>query len=73
MAQRAGAPLRSGSISFHHSLTLHRSGANQSATRRRGYAVHYMRATSFKDESVTDAPKMPPFKQVRGRSFPGRV
>jgi ectoine hydroxylase-related dioxygenase (phytanoyl-CoA dioxygenase family) len=67
------APLRSGSISFHHSLTLHRSGANQSATRRRGYAVHYMRATSFKDESVTDAPKMPPFKQVRGQSFPGRV
>ena len=66
-------PLRPGSISFHHSLTLHRSGANHSTTRRRGYAVHYMRATSFKDESVTDAPKMPPFKQVRGRSFPGRV
>ena len=66
-------PLRPGSISFHHSLTLHRSSANRSATRRRGYAVHYMRATSFKDESVTDAPKMPPFKQVRGDSFPGRV
>ena len=66
-------PLGSGSISFHHSLTLHCSGANQSAARRRGYAVHYMRARSFKDEAVTDAPKMPPFKQVRGRSFPGRV
>ncbi len=66
-------PLRSGSISFHHSLTLHQSNANKSNTRRRGYAVHYMRATSRRDESVTDAPKMPPFKQVRGRSWRGRV
>ena len=66
-------PLKSGSISFHHSLTLHRSGANSSAVRRRGYAVHYMRATSFKDEDVMGAPEMPPFKQVQGRSFSGRV
>lgn len=67
------APLSPGSISFHHSLTLHQSNANRTATRRRGYAMHYMRATSWRDEMVTDAPKMPPFKQVRGRSFPGRV
>lgn len=66
-------PLRAGSISFHHSLTLHTSSANTSAQRRRGYAVHYMRAASWKDETVTGAPEMPPFKQVRGRSFPGRV
>lgn len=66
-------PLKAGSVSFHHSLTLHQSGANRTATRRRGYAVHYMRAASFKDEEVTDAPKMPPFRQVRGRSFAGRV
>ena len=66
-------PLKSGSISFHHSLTLHRSGANNSAVRRRGYAVHYMRASSFKDEEVMGAPEMPPFKQVQGRSFSGRV
>ena len=67
------APLRPGSISLHHSLTLHMSHANQSNKRRRGYAVHYMRAASWRDESVTDAPKMPPFKAVRGRSFDGRV
>lgn len=66
-------PLRAGSVSFHHSLTLHSSGPNHSAKRRRGYAVHYMRATSIKDEAVTDVPAMPPFKQVRGNSFPGRV
>ncbi len=67
------APLTPGSISFHHSLTLHQSNANRTGTRRRGYAVHYMRASSWRDESVTDAPKMPPFKQVRGQSFAGRV
>ena len=65
------APLRAGSISFHHSLTLHQSNANLTGTRRRGYAVHYMRATSWRDEAVTDAPKMPPFKQVRGTVFSG--
>ena len=68
------APLTPGSISFHHSLVLHCSGANQSAERRRGYAVHYMRATSTMDKSVADAPKMKlDFRQVRGRSYPGRV
>ncbi len=67
------APLNAGSVSFHHSLVLHQSNANLSGQRRRGYAVHYMRAASRRDESVTDAPKMPPFKQIRGRSFAGRV
>ena len=66
-------PVRAGSISFHHSLTLHTSSANTSPQRRRAYAIHYMRASSWMDLTVTDAPKMPPFKQVRGRSFPGRV
>ncbi len=67
------APLKPGSISFHHSLALHHTSANLSGKRRRGYSVHYMRATSIKDETVTDAPKMPAFKQVRGRSFEGCV
>ena len=67
------APVKRGSISFHHSLTFHQSNANLSGARRRGYAFHYMRATSWKVEMVTDAPKMPAFKQVRGRSFEGRV
>ena len=66
-------PLRPGSISFHHSLVLHQSNANTSGKRRRGYAVHYMRASSRRDESVTDVAKMQVFRQVRGRSFPGRV
>ena len=67
------APLRPGSVSFHHSLTIHASSANTSSKRRRGYAVHYMRASSWQDETVTDAPKMPQYKQVSGRSFSDRV
>ena len=67
------APLEPGSVSFHHSLVLHQSNANLSGQRRRGYAVHYMRAASQRDESVADAPEMPPFRQIRGRSFAGRV
>jgi phytanoyl-CoA hydroxylase len=66
-------PLRPGSISFHHSLTIHASSANTSAKRRRGYAIHYMRAASWQDPTVTDAPDMPTYRQVSGQSFPGRV
>jgi ectoine hydroxylase-related dioxygenase (phytanoyl-CoA dioxygenase family) len=66
-------PLRPGSVSFHHSLILHSSSANTSGKRRRGYAVHYMRATTWRNPAVVGAPEMPPFRQVCGRSFPGRV
>ena len=66
-------PVPAGSISFHHSLTLHTSSKNTSPSRRRAYAIHYMRASSWQDMAVTDAPTMPTFQQVRGQSFPGRV
>ncbi|MBM4437871.1 MAG: phytanoyl-CoA dioxygenase family protein [Actinobacteria bacterium] len=68
-----GAPLRPGSVSFHHSLVLHASAPNTSGRRRRGYAVHYMRATTRIDPTVTDAPKVPQAISIRGRSFAGRV
>lgn len=61
--------LGSGSVSFHHSLLVHGSGKNLSLKRRRGYAAHYMRALSWKDDRVTDAPLMPEFWQVRGNSY----
>ena len=66
-------PMKPGDVSFHHSLVLHHSNANHSGKRRRGYAIHYMRAISRIDEEVTDAPTMPPFRQIRGRSFEGCV
>ena len=51
-------PLRPGSVSFHHSLILHGSSANTSGKRRRGYAVHYMRATTSRNPAVVGAPEM---------------
>ena len=62
-----------GGVSFHHSLVFHSSRPNTTPHRRRGSAVHYMRAATIKDETVTDAPTVPPFIQVRGQSFPGCV
>ena len=66
------APLRSGSVSFHHSLTWHASRANTSTARRRGYAVHYMRADSRRAAAL-EGPNVPPPLQIRGRSFEGCV
>ena len=65
-------PLRSGSVSFHHSLTWHASRANTSTARRRGYAVHYMRAESRRAATL-EGPAVPPPLQIRGRSFEGCV
>ncbi len=65
-------PLRSGSVSFHHSLTWHASRANVSAARRRGYAAHYMRADARRAAAI-QGPAVPPPLQIRGRSFRGCV
>ena len=65
--------LKSGSVSFHHSLTYHASGPNETAHRRRGYATHYMRSTTFKDPSVTDAPAVREYTHVRGDRIVGTV
>ena len=62
-------PMKPGSVSFHHSLVIHSSAENRSKERRRGNAAHYMRANSLKDNTIMDAPKMPKFKQVSGKSF----
>ena len=51
-------PLRPGSVSFHHSMTMHKSDANTSGLRRRGYAIHYMRATSVPDGEITTGAKV---------------
>ena len=51
-------PLRPGSVSFHHSMTMHKSGANTSGLRRRGYAIHYMRATSVPEGEITSGAKV---------------
>ena len=65
--------LRPGSVSFHHSLTYHRSGANRSPRRRRGYATHYMRARTWYLSELRERPDLLPFLSIRGREFPGCV
>lgn len=51
-------PLRPGSVSFHHSMTMHKSEANRSGLRRRGYAIHYMRAISVPEGELTTGAKV---------------
>ena len=65
--------LRPGSVSLHHSLTYHRSGANGSPYRRRGYATHYMRARTWYLAELRERPDLLPFLSIRGREFAGCV
>lgn len=66
-------PLRAGSVSFHHSLTYHSSGPNQTDTRRRGYATHYMRSTSLNDRTIEPSSAVTGYTIIRGQRFPGTV
>ena len=65
--------LPSGSVSFHHSMTYHSSGPNQTDTRRRGYATHYMRSTSLDDPTFENTRTVADYTHIRGRRFPGTV
>ena len=62
--------LKAGDCSFHHSLLLHRSGPNQTDTRRRGLATHYMSARSRWTGAPEDQPDYP---LLKGRAYPDCV
>jgi hypothetical protein len=62
--------MKAGSVSFHHSLLMHASGPNRSASFRRGYAFHYMSAQS---RWTGDPAKKPEYLLLRGREYPGCV
>jgi len=62
--------MKAGSVSFHHSLLMHASGPNRSASFRRGYAFHYM---SAKSRWTGDAAKKPEYLLLRGREYAGCV
>jgi ectoine hydroxylase-related dioxygenase (phytanoyl-CoA dioxygenase family) len=62
--------MKAGSCSFHHSLTVHGSGSNQTPYRRRGLVTSYMRADT---KWVGDPEKNPQFPLLRGREYPGCV
>lgn len=75
--------LPAGSCMFHHGLNFHRTGANSTANRRRGLALHYIRAETMylgiEDEEarmLTECEKPRGefrFMLIRGQEFPGRV
>lgn len=62
--------LKAGSCSFHHSMLLHRSGPNNTASSRRGLAVHYMSSRSRWTHPTL--PK-PDYVLLRGREYEGCV
>ena len=62
-------PLMAGDCSFHHSLSLHRTGANRSDHRRIGLTVAYMSAES---KYIGEGEK-PDYDLVAGKEFEGCV
>ena len=75
--------LPAGHCMFHHGLNFHRTGANATPHRRRGLAIHYMRASTLYLPSENEEARMlteceqPPgtfrFMRIRGREFAGRM
>ena len=68
--QEASIVMPAGSCSFHHSMLLHRSGANQTDQPRRGLAVHYVASRS---RWTDPAQPQPEFQLLRGREYEGCV
>ena len=64
-------PRRPGYAAFHHSLTLHYTGPNRTPHRRRGVAIHYIRAQTRYIGNPAD--RQPPFLLMRGKEIAGRA
>lgn len=62
--QEVPLTLSAGGCSFHHGILLHRSGANTTATSRRGLAVHYIPGNVRWTDTENPAPELP---VLRGR------
>lgn len=85
LAREVHVPLSAGDATFHHSLTLHCSGPNTTALRRRGWSIHYVSArtryigTPAETERIrqldclTGAEPVNGWPLIRGREFPGCV
>ena len=75
--------IKAGHCMFHHGLNFHRTGANSTASRRRGLALHYIRSETMylgiQDEEarlLTECEKPRGefrFMLIRGQEFPERV
>jgi ectoine hydroxylase-related dioxygenase (phytanoyl-CoA dioxygenase family) len=54
LRQEVLVPMQPGDVAFHDRMTVHGTGPNETATRRRGWAIHFTRAESrwgdFRDD-----------------------
>lgn len=68
-------PRKPGYGVFHHSLLFHQTGPNTTPNRRRGIALHYIRAaTRYLGIPGERLPRIkPPYLLIRGEEIPGRV
>src|SRR5262249_31647310 len=64
-------PRKPGYGLIHHSLLLHYSGPNQTAQRRRGIPLHYIRSST--GYIGPPGQRQRPFLLMRGKEIPGRV
>lgn len=67
------AEVKAGEAIFHHSLTLHGSGANTSANPRRAFVINVFKdgVTSDSNEPLLDGvPVVPKGKKMQGQFFP---
>ena len=83
LSEPVSGEVPAGHCMFHHGLNFHRTGANSTPNRRRGLALHYMRAETrylgVRDEELRlmlECEKSPGefrFMLIRGEEFAGRV
>jgi ectoine hydroxylase-related dioxygenase (phytanoyl-CoA dioxygenase family) len=76
LGQEVAVEVPAGGCLFHHCLILHYSGPNSTPMRRRGWAIHYMGASS-RDLSAPDetiyGPGKGDYLSIHGRTYPGCV
>ena len=67
------AEVKAGEAVFHHSLTLHGSGANKSSKPRRAFVVNVIADGVFSDTNdvlLDGVPVIPKGKKIEGQFFP---
>ena len=64
LQQEVLVPMQPGDVAFHDRMTVHGTGPNETATRRRGWAIHFTRAESRWGD-FRDDPEAAPYTAVQ--------
>ena len=64
LTQEVLVPLQPGDVAFHDRMTVHGTGPNETATRRRGWALHFTKAESRWGDFRND-PALTPYTAVQ--------